>query len=85
MGHAACVQAWQRMRVTEMTSVASSSCDVPNGCNGAAQMGGAQGVREKEVYFVTIQPKDALNMHVIPRLPPHARAGEAAQPAPGCP
>ena len=31
------------------------------------QMGGPQGVRAKEVYFVTIQPKDCLNMHVIPR------------------
>lgn len=30
-------------------------------------MGGAQGVRENEVYFVTIQPKERLNMHVIPR------------------
>ena len=25
------------------------------------------GVRAKEVYFVTIQPKERLNMHVVPR------------------
>lgn len=31
------------------------------------QMGGAEGVRRNEVYFVTIQPKKCLNMHVIPR------------------
>lgn len=33
----------------------------------ALQMGGAAGVRTKEVYFVTIQPKERLNMYVIPR------------------
>jgi hypothetical protein len=31
------------------------------------QMGGPQGVRDNEVYFVTIQPKERLNMHAIPR------------------
>ena len=45
------------------------------------QMGGAQGVRDNEVYFVTIQPKERLNMRVIPRLAAHAgdagpRAGQ---------
>ncbi|CAL8464901.1 g4436 [Coccomyxa elongata] len=33
----------------------------------ADDMGGPQGVRDNEVYFVTIQPKERLNMHVIPR------------------
>ena len=33
------------------------------------QMGGPTGVRAKEVYFVTIQPKEKLNMHVRSRGP----------------
>ena len=31
------------------------------------QMGGAAGVRASEVYFVTIQLKERLNMYAVPR------------------
>ena len=31
------------------------------------QAGGAAGVRANEVYFITLQPKDGLMMHCLPR------------------
>lgn len=33
----------------------------------ADDMGGPAGVRRSEVYFITVQPKDGLRMHCLPR------------------
>lgn len=51
------------------------------------QMGGPGGVRAKEVYFVTIQPKETLDMHVrlrgpAPQLAESHKASQAEALAP---
>jgi cytochrome P450 len=33
----------------------------------ADDMGGPEGVRKSEAYYITVQPKDGLRMHCIPR------------------
>ncbi len=34
----------------------------------ADEMGGPEGVRASEVYFITVQPVNGLKMHCIPRV-----------------
>jgi len=38
--------------------------EAPGRC---AQMGGPEGVRRAEAYYVTVQPSEGLSMHAIPR------------------